>query len=156
MKKIIMALAILLSGVQAVNAKTEKQPTYLYGFASSFNDSTVYFVEIQLIEDAWVDSKTKFLYGRDSYSYQLRNYLRKKGYTTPTCITGFADTKKKAEEKYLKLRGKYLAKGNYNIKYIDYNDFKYEAVLYEQETTETNSTPTKQKGKKKKKEKAAK
>lgn len=136
MKKIILALAILLSGVLAVNAKTEKQPTYLYGFATSFNDSTVYFVEIQLVEDAWVDSKTKFLYGRDNYSYQLRDYLRTTGCKTPTCMTGFAPTKKKAEEKYLKLRGKYLAKGNYNIKYIGALDFKYQAIECEQETDE--------------------
>ncbi len=136
MKKIILTLAILLSGVLAVNAKTEKQPTYLYGFATSFNDSTVYFVEIQLVEDAWVDSKTKFLYGRDNYSYQLRDYLRTTGCKTPTCMTGFAPTKKKAEEKYLKLRGKYLAKGNYNIKYIGALDFKYQAIECEQETDE--------------------
>lgn len=136
MKKIILTLAILLSGVLAVNAKTEKQPTYLYGFATSFNDSTVYFVEIQLVEDAWVDSKTKFLYGRDNYSYQLRDYLRTTGCKTPTCMTGFAMTKKKAEEKYLKLRGKYLAKGNYNIKYIGVLDFKYQAIECEQETDE--------------------
>lgn len=136
MKKIILTLAILLSGVLAVNAKIEKQPTYLYGFATSFNDSTVYFVEIQLVEDAWVDSKTKFLYGRDNYSYQLRDYLRSTGCKTPTCMTGFATTKKKAEEKYLKLRGKYLAKGNYNIKYIGSLDFKYQAIECEQETDE--------------------
>lgn len=136
MKKIILTLAILLYGVLAVNAKIEKQPTYLYGFATSFNDSTVYFVEIQLVEDAWVDSKTKFLYGRDNYSYQLRDYLRTTGCKTPTCMTGFAPTKKKAEEKYLKLRGKYLAKGNYNIKYIGALDFKYQAIECEQETDE--------------------
>lgn len=156
MKKIILTLAILLSGVLAVNAKTEKQPTYLYGFASSFNDSTVYLIEVQLVEDAWIDSKTKFLYGRDNYSYQLRDYLRNQGCKTPTCMTGFANTKKKAEEKYLKLRGKYLAKGNYNIKYISENDFKYKAIAFE-ENAEATLAPTKQKAnKKKKKEKAAK
>ena len=110
-----MLLAMLFLGIMSMEAKNEKQPTYLYGFATSFNDSTVYFAEIQLLDDAWVDSKTKFLYGRDSYSYQLRDYLKAKGLNAPTCVTGFANTKKKAEEKFLKLRNKYLAKGKFNL-----------------------------------------
>ena len=51
-----MLLAMLFLGIMAMEAKNEKQPTYLYGFATSFNDSTVYFAEIQLLDDAWVDS----------------------------------------------------------------------------------------------------
>ena len=55
-----MLLAMLFLGIMSMEAKNEKQPTYLYGFATSFNDSTVYFAEIQLLDNAWVDSKTKF------------------------------------------------------------------------------------------------
>ena len=153
MKKTILALAMLLIGVLSATAKTEKRPAYLYGFATSFNDSTVWFVEIQLVEEAYIDSKTKFLCGRDSYSYQLRDYLRSAGCNTPTCITGFALTKKKAEEKYLKLRTKYLSKGNYNIKYISSSDFKYTAVPVDEETVYVESSKAKPKGEKKSKKK---
>lgn len=135
-----MLLAMLFLGIMAMEAKNEKQPTYLYGFATSFNDSTVYFAEIQLLDDAWVDSKTKFLYGRDSYSYQLRDYLKAKGLNAPTCVTGFANTKKKAEEKFLKLRNKYLAKGKFNIKYLSVSDFKYTPVEFDKETVYVDSS----------------
>ena len=143
MKKKLMLLAMLFLGIMAMEAKNEKQPTYLYGFATSFNDSTVYFAEIQLLDDAWVDSKTKFLYGRDSYSYQLRDYLKAKGLNAPTCVTGFANTKKKAEEKFLKLRNKYLAKGKFNIKYLSVSDFKYTPVEFDEETVYVDSSKSK-------------
>lgn len=133
---------MLMIGVLSIEAKTEKQPTYLYGFASSFNDSTVYFVEIQLLEESWIDSKTGFLYGRDSYSYQLRDYLKAQGVSTPTCITAFAKTRKKAEEKYIKLRNKYLSKGKYNIKYISSSEFKYSAVSLGENEEYVNSSNT--------------
>lgn len=143
MKKKLMLLAMLFLGIMSIEAKNEKQPTFLYGFATSFNDSTVYFAEIQLIEDAWVDSKTNFLYGRDSYSYQLRDYLKAKGMNAPTCITGFAKTRKKAEEKFLKLRNKYLSKGKFDIKYLSVSDFKYTPVEFDEETVYVDSSKSK-------------
>lgn len=134
---------MLFLGIMSMEAKNEKQPTYLYGFATSFNDSIVYFAEIQLLDDAWVDSKTIFLYGRDSYSYQLRDYLKAKGLNAPTCVTGFANTKKKAEEKFLKLRNKYLVKGKYDIKYLSVSDFKYTPVEFDEETVYVDSSKSK-------------
>ena len=42
MKKTILALAMLLIGVLSASAKTEKRPTYLYGFATnSFAEETL-------------------------------------------------------------------------------------------------------------------
>ena len=35
---------------------------YLYGFAASFNDSTVYFTDIQEVDSAVID-RSGFLYG---------------------------------------------------------------------------------------------
>ena len=54
MKKKLMLLAMLFLGIMAMEAKNEKQPTYLYGFATSFNDSTVYFAEIQRLNSCMV------------------------------------------------------------------------------------------------------
>lgn len=140
MKRKILLLAMMMIGLLSTEAKTEKQHTFLYGFASSFNDSTIYFVEIQLLENSWVDSKTGFLYGRDSYSYQLRDYLKAQGVKSPTCITGFAKSRKKAEEKYIKLRNKYLSKGTYNIKYISSSEFNYSTVEFKDEGTYSDSS----------------
>ena len=128
MKRQLLALAIMLTSALSASAKLNKQEIYIYGFAASFNDSTIYFADIQFIPDGWIDTKHDFLYGRDTYSYQLRDYLKTIGCDTPTCVTGFAKTRKKAEEKYLKLRSKYLSKGTYNIKYVNIYDFRYKTV----------------------------
>ena len=153
MKRQLLALVIMLVSTLSASAKLNKQEIYIYGFAASFNDSTIYFADIQFIPDGWIDTKHDFLYGRDTYSYQLRDYLKTIGCDTPTCVTGFAKTRKKAEEKYLKLRSKYLSKGTYNIKYVNIYNFRYEAVApNESEITEETST----KKVKKQKEKAEK
>ena len=45
-----------------VSAKNKcVQKLYAFGFAASFNDSTVYFTDIQEIDSAWVNEKNEFL-----------------------------------------------------------------------------------------------
>ena len=68
-----LAAALLISITS--QAKNEMRKAYVFGFASSFNDSTVYFTDIQELDSAWFTSKNKFLIGRENYSYQLRDYL---------------------------------------------------------------------------------
>lgn len=112
-------------GISAANtAKT----IYIYGFAASFNDSTVYFTELQRLDSAYIDSKTKFLYGRENYSYQLQDYLDQKGWKHAVCITSYGLTKKEAEKKFLNLRKKYVDKGKFDIKYLKSSDFTYQAI----------------------------
>lgn len=129
LKQLFVVVATLLF---AANASAAKKMTtvYMYGFATSFNDSTVYFTEIQQIDSAYVDSKTKFLYSRENYSYQLQDYLESIGFSYPTCITSFALSRKDAEKKYLNLRQKYLKEGNYTIKMLKQTDFQYRAIPY--------------------------
>ena len=57
-KKIIMTLATMLLTTGAWAALKPKT-IYVYGFAASFNDSTVYFTDIQQVDSAYIDSKTK-------------------------------------------------------------------------------------------------
>ena len=75
---------------------------YLYGFAASFNDSTVYFTDIQEVDSAVID-RSGFLYGRDSYSYQLKDYLASIGFEHATCVTLWAATRDAVEKKFQKL-----------------------------------------------------
>ncbi len=56
-------------------AKNEAKTAYIFGFASSFNDSTVYFTDVQKVDSAYFTRKNKFLVSRENYSYQLRDYL---------------------------------------------------------------------------------
>ncbi len=100
---------------------------YLYGFAASFNDSTVYFTDI----------RSGFLYGRDSYSYQLKDYLASIGFEHATCVTLWATTRDAVEKKFQKLRDRYVIipgkkvskKPIYNVKYLTTDEFKYQPVI---------------------------
>lgn len=128
--KLRITLVALLAILSTCIASAAQKPSklYLYGFSASFNDSTVYFTEVQELDTAWVDAKTGFLYSRDNYSYQLRDYLRGKGILRPTCITTYAKSRKDAEKKYTKLRKKYMQGNNFDVRYITANEFQYTTI----------------------------
>ena len=128
-KMFFLCLAMLLA-VTAANAVEKPTKIYIYGFSASFNDSTVYLTDIMEVDSAWINTKTKFLYGRSSYSYQLKTYLQEQGVATPTCIVSYAMTRKDAEKKYVKLKRKYTnSKGeDFIVKYIPATDFKFYPV----------------------------
>lgn len=71
----LLALALLLMP-SLMFALQKQERLYVYGVATSFNDSTVYITEIQQLDSAWVDTKTGFLYSRNNYSFQLRDHLK--------------------------------------------------------------------------------
>lgn len=126
-KFIVLGITLFLSlNVQAVKRQTK---VFMYGFAASFNDSTVYITDIQTIDSAWVDSKTGFLYSRDNYSYQLRDFLQRAGVEHPTCITAFAIKRKDIEKKYLAIKKHYTTKGKFTVKYIEVSDFQYRPMI---------------------------
>lgn len=109
-------------------AENKVQTLYIYGFAASFNDSTVYFTDIQKVDSAYIDSKTKFLIERENYSYQLRDYLKSQGWSTPTCVTTYAMSRDDAEKKFVAMKKKYVNGGHYTIKYLTSAEFKYQAI----------------------------
>ncbi len=45
MKKKLMLLAMLFLGIMSIEAKNEKQPTFLYGFATSF--TTLQYISLK-------------------------------------------------------------------------------------------------------------
>ena len=73
----------------------------------------------------------KFLYSRENYSYQLRDYLQSQGFANATCITCFAFSRKKAEKKYATLLKKSAARGDANVRYLKESEFKYDAIVPE-------------------------
>ena len=48
-------------------AATKQTKIYMFGVATSFNDSTLYITEIQEISGAYIDSKTKFLVVKQNF-----------------------------------------------------------------------------------------
>lgn len=138
-------------------AAQKNVPLYICGLATSFNDSTVYFTEIQKVDSAYIDSKTDFLYSRDNYSYQLREHVEKGGVKHPTCITIFAKKRKDIDKKYAALKKRYATKGRYDVKYIPQSEFAYSPLIPdESEMKDAPRQPKAPKAKKVKKEKKAK
>ena len=126
-------------------AGTKCTKLYMYGFAASFNDSTVYLTDIQEVDSAWTDSKTGFLYSRDNYSYQLRDHLKNLGVAHPTCVTVYAKTRKEIEKKYVALKRRYTTKGNYDVKYIASNEFGYYPITPSEEEIKMEAPEKKKK-----------
>ncbi len=129
-----MLFTLLVSVAMGAEAKQVQVPhMYVFGFAASFKDSVVYMTEIQDVQKAWYDTKTKFLLGRDNYAAQLKeHFATKMQQRDRVCVVVFAKTMKKAEKKYLKLRKKYIGDAKhpstYEVRYITTQDFKFETV----------------------------
>lgn len=152
-KRYIFLALILLTLCLGMTAKNKTvQKVYIYGFSASFKDSIVYFTDIQELENVSVAERTNFLYSRDTYSNQLRDYLAGKDQPLRTCIVSYAFDRKHIEKKYLKLKSKYTKKGNFDIRYLKSDEFKFEKVVPTQvEEVATEASNDAKKGKKKKK-----
>ncbi len=137
LRQLLIVTALLVGCVINGNAKGYRPAKiYMFGFAASFNDSTVYLTDIQTVNAYLVNNRTKFLANREDYSYQLRNYLQSNGLEAyPTCITMFAENEKDATKKYLKLKEHYeKSKKNYSIKSLKDSQFKYTPVEPDQQS----------------------
>lgn len=157
MKRVLL---ITLTAVLSTTlfAENKCQTLYLFGFAASFNDSTVCFTDIQQVDSAYIDGKTKFLVERENYSYQLKNYLKEHGWTAPTCVTCYAKSRSDAEKKFVAMRKNYIESKRYTIKYLASSEFKYTAitpteVTYVTSGDNTASEPSDKKAKDKKSKK---
>src|SRR5574344_703883 len=130
---------------------------YMYGFGASFNDSTVYFTDIQEVDSAWIE-KNGFLYSRDNYSYQLRDYLTKFNMEHATCVTTWSTTRKELEKRLLAMKKKYSytntkkkSKFHYLGKDITASEFSYKGIYPDDETAkkiEKNAIEAKKNNKK--------
>lgn len=128
-----MALVVAVCFAAGVSAKDRKvKSMYVFGIATSFNDSTAYFTPIQRIDSVETFGKTKLLANKQEYSYQLRNFFERKGLAHETCVTVNSTNKAKLEKSYLKLKQKYAKKWNLSIQNIDGNEFTYERVVMAQ------------------------
>jgi len=128
-KRIFLALTLCLAMTSVVWAKSVRTPIYIYGFSASFNDSIVYFTDIQKVDSAWLDEKTDFLVSRENYSYQLRDFLSGRGEPNRTCVVSYATKRKDIEKKFIKMRRKYVEKGGYDVKYVSSSEFKFNAMV---------------------------
>lgn len=157
----IVAVAAICS--LAANAKNQPKTAYIFGLATSFNDSTVYITSVQQVDSAYLDSKTKFLASRENYSYQLRDYLEQQGAGNRTCIVMFDINQKKAEKKWSKIYDRYTKRAKakkakngqsineapvpYQVKMIANGDFTFQAIEPNEDFEEVVKKAPKEKGK---------
>ncbi|SFO84344.1 hypothetical protein [Prevotella sp. tf2-5] len=132
LKYILFSLLIAVAIPTEMQAKRMKAPKmYMFGFSASFQDSIVYMTDVQEVEGAWYDTKTKFLMGRQHYSYQLKDFLANNmQQPNRVCVVMYALTRKEAEKKFIKLRKEYTikAKGKYDVRYLTTADFHFQPV----------------------------
>lgn len=134
--------AIMLCFAITVSAKpSTKQTVYMFGFSASFNDSTIYFTNVQPVEGYIVNDRTHFLVNRDDYSYQLRNYFDNRGQVHRTCITVYSTNKKDIDKKYEKMKAKYTtkSKNKFDVLYLTDDDFKFETVTPDEGAVDVDS-----------------
>ena len=141
-----LTLAVLLSVsafATVATAKTVVVPKmYMFGFAASFNDSIVHFTEIQAVDSVWIDAKTKFMAGRENYSYQLRDYLAERVQMPHrTCVVFYNQDRQKLEKEYLKMKRIYTTgkkkekkkdkntrKSNNDLRILSSSDFLFHTI----------------------------
>lgn len=147
-KHLVIALCLMLlipvAGIAKKKAKKDEDGTrrvtmYVCGMNFSFNDSLVYFTDIQVMDTVAVYGKYDILKNRDQYAYQLRNFMTDKLHrpNTTSVILHNMD-KEKLTKKLLKLRDKYVFTGkgkkkklsNYDIRNLSSEEFKF-APVYE-------------------------
>lgn len=132
-KIITVVILLTITSVLTIVAKNKQYPkVYMYGIAASFNDSTIYFTDIQAVDTVWLDSKTKFLINRNDYSYQLKNYFENIGLPHRTCVVTYALKRKDIEKKFQKTRNKYVKKGKTELKYINKQEFQFKSVALDE------------------------
>ncbi len=129
MRRLIILSALLLS---LTSAQAVLKPTtlYVFGFAFSFNDSTVFITDLMTLDSAWLETHSQALYERQNYSYQLKEYLqRSQNFPNATCAIIYSQNQKKAEKKYLKMRQRYTKKlTGYVVHYVPATDFQFSAI----------------------------
>lgn len=126
----LLALLIGATGAFAQKKKIVKVPEmYMYGVGYMLSDSTVYLTEIMPVKDAYEQKANKFLYARNEYSYEFRDYLQKTDVKDPMVAVAFNKKRAKLEKKFLKLKKK-LSKDNVLIKYVPATEFSFHAIEY--------------------------
>ncbi len=105
--KFILSVLFAVCVFSSASAKDKLKPVYAFGVSISLIDSTVYYTNIQLLDSVYLD-KNGFLPYRDTYSYQLKNYLEiNKGLSNRTCMIFFDDNTKKINKELNKLIARY-------------------------------------------------
>lgn len=127
-------LAVIMMAVfcpATIQAKRVVVPEmYLFGMAASFNDTIVYFTDIQRVDSCWINTKNNFLQSREVMSKQLREHLATKhDQPNRTCIVFYAQKRSRIEKKFLKIKKLYTkskdGQQHFDLRYLPDGEFKF-------------------------------
>lgn len=159
LKFLFVAIVLLVTTAGRIQAADKCEPEiYMFGYAFSFNDSTLYLTTIQKVENVWMHSRNNFVIERETYSHQLQQYFENDNVMNMTCGISFHKKNKKLLKKYNKLKARY-AKKMKHIRIITLSDadFAFTTVIPMQiedpEKSIRDNNEKKNKSRKKNKEK---
>ncbi|MBR5465833.1 MAG: hypothetical protein IKU79_00220 [Bacteroidaceae bacterium] len=125
----ISLIAILSLHVINAEAKPKAQKVYIFGVSTNFTDSITYITDIQVINPAYIETKTGFLYDRSIYSQQLQIWIEHfKKQPNTTCTIFFSKKRNSLEKKYIKVRDKNLKDKSTYLKVLDAGEFKFTPI----------------------------
>ena len=131
LKYVALTVVLLLTTLQlAYAAKGKRAKTiYVFGVATSFNDSTAYVTVIQQLDSVTTVGKTDILANKQEYSYQLREFMDGKGVQHATCVTVNAKSRKEAEKSLNSMKQRLADKNKLIVKQIPAEEFVYQRVV---------------------------
>ena len=129
----IVAAAAFATEAQAKKKAEPRVKMYMFGFAAS---------DIQALDSVWINTKYKYMLGRENYSSQLRDYLESQRMAHRTCAVFYNQDRQKLEKEYLKMKRIYTtgkkklkkkdqnsqAKSHYDIRELTIQDFSFHLV----------------------------
>ena len=120
---LMAVMAVML--FSAFTMKGKEKPVYMFGVGASFKDSVVYFTEVQVVDRVQLDHDG-FLPHRESYAYQMKNYLEyERNHTDYTCAIYFSENKNKLEKEASKVKKQYEKAKTFVIEGLSQSDFSF-------------------------------
>lgn len=131
LKYVAIIMVMFVATVEFAFARNgkENKTLFVFGVATSFNDSTAYFTQIQELDSVALAGKTGMLVNKQEYSYQLRDFMGSKGNAHATCVTVNAESRKAIEKIYSSMRQRLARKDGLFVKDIPAEEFKYVRVV---------------------------
>lgn len=124
---------LLLICAASAEAKPKQTKIYIFGVSVNFTDSITYMTDIQTLEQAYIETKTGFLYDRSIYSQQLQIWVEvAKNQPYTTCTVFFSDSKSKLEKKFKKIQSKYYKDQSTIVKQLEAGEFKFKTIEWEE------------------------
>ena len=128
MKKISLILFLALFSTLSISAQNEKEqpePVYIWGASVCFNDTVVYFTEIQQLDGVELEKGSDFLPNRQLYSYELKDYMSfKEDMPGRTSVILFSKKKQTLEKRVEKIKQRLVKKNGKTVRYLG-DKFKF-------------------------------